>query len=245
MLDVHDLVKTYDALRAVDFLSLSVAPGEILGLVGPNGAGKTTALRCITGIIPPTSGRVLIGGFDIESQAVEAKRLLAFVPDEPKLFDHLTTWDHVVVMSRIHGVADGHERGRQLLTELELRDKLDSYPTELSRGMRQKLMIALALLHRPRLLLLDEPLTGLDPAAMRAMRERIAAVAAEGVAVILSSHILPLVETLCSRILIMGRGRMILEGTLDGIRAALPELGVEADLESLFLKATEGARTEE
>lgn len=240
MLEVQDLVKTYGAVNAVAGLSLRVAPGEILGLVGPNGAGKTSALRCACGIIPPTSGRIAIGGHDLAADPVEAKRRLAFVSDEPRLFDHLTAWDHVLFMSRMYGVPDGHERGRALLVELQLGDKLDAFPSELSRGMKQKLSIALALLHRPQVLLLDEPLTGLDPAAMRRMRERIAQVASEGVAVLLSSHILPLVETLCSRVLIMNRGTRVIEGTLDEIRAGMPDLDSQADLEEIFMRATGG-----
>ena len=238
MIHVNELTKTYESLRAVDGLSFRVAPGEILGLVGPNGAGKTTALRCMAGIVPPTSGSIAIDGRDLQRDPVEARRRLAFVPDEPRLFDHLTAWDHVLLMSRIFNVPDGHERGRALLEELQLGDKLDAFPSELSRGMKQKLSIALALLHRPRALLLDEPLTGLDPGAMRRMRERIASVSEDGVAIILSSHILPLVETLCSRILIMSRGRKVVEGTLDEIRATLPDLSGEADFEEVFLRAT-------
>ena len=244
MIEISDLVKTYGTLTAVAGLSLRVAPGEILGLVGPNGAGKTTALRCACGIIPPTSGTIAIAGHDLATDPVEAKRGLAFVSDEPRLFDHLTAWDHVLVMSRLYSVPDGHDRGRRLLEELQLADKLDAFPSELSRGMKQKLSIALGLLHRPKVLLLDEPLTGLDPAAMRRMRERIATVAAEGVAVLLSSHILPLVETLCSRVLIMNRGTKVIEGTLDEIRAGLPDLDAGADLEDIFMKATGGGEGE-
>lgn len=238
VIEASSLVKTYGPLRAVDGLSFRVEPGEILGLVGPNGAGKTTALRCLAGIVPPTTGRIEIGGFDLQRHPVDARRRLSFVADEPRLFEHLTAWDHVLVMSRIFGVADGHERGRRLLTELQLDDKRDSFPSELSRGMKQKLSIALALLHRPQSLLLDEPLTGLDPSAMRRMKDRILQVAGEGTAVLLSSHILPLVETLCSRVLIMSRGRKVLDGTLAEIRAALPDLSGSADLEEIFLRAT-------
>ena len=241
MIEAIELVKTYGDVRAVDGLSFTVAPGEILGLVGANGAGKTTALRCLAGIIPPSSGRLLINGNDVRgsgTEAVEARRQMAFVPDEPRLFDHLTAWDHIQVMSRIFGVPDGHERGAGLLAELQLSDKRDAFPSEMSRGMKQKLSIALALLHRPRAILLDEPLTGLDPGAMRKMKDRIARTRDEGAAVILSSHILPLIETLCSRVLIVAHGKKVLEGTMDEIRAALPELSGAADLEEIFLRAT-------
>ena len=238
MIEAQALVKTYDDRRAVDGLSLAVQPGEILGLVGQNGAGKTTTLRCLSGIIPPTEGRVRIAGFDIVAQPVDARRQLAFVPDEPRLFEYLTAWDHVLVVSRIYGVEDGPERGLQLLHDMDLADRRDAFPGELSRGMKQKLVIVLALLHRPQALLLDEPLTGLDPGAMRHMRERIARTAAEGVAVILSSHLLNLVETTCSRVLIMARGRALQVGTLDEIRRAIPDLAADASLEDVFMRAT-------
>src|SRR5262245_25611536 len=240
MIEVDRLVKTYGALTAVSGLSLTVAKGEILGLVGPNGAGKTTTLRCMTGIIPPTAGHVRIAGFDLATQPLEAKRRLAFVPDEPRLFDYLTAWDHLSITSRLYGVTDGAARAKQLLDEFELGDRRDAYPSELSRGMKQKLMVAMALLHRPEALLLDEPLTGLDPAAMRRMKTRIQDSAASGVAVILSSHMLHLVEELCERVVVVVRGKKVLDGTLDEILQASPGLAGDADLEAIFMRAVEG-----
>jgi len=240
MIEVDGLVKTYGTVQAVMGLSLTVRKGEILGLVGPNGAGKTTTLRCMTGIIPPTSGRVRIAGFDLMAQPLEAKRRMAFVPDEPRLFDYLTSWDHLIITSRLYGVADGAARAKILLDEFELGDRRDSYPSELSRGMKQKLMVAMALLHRPEAILLDEPLTGLDPAAMRRMKSRIQAAAVSGVAVILSSHMLHLVEELCERVVVVVRGKKVLDGTLDEIRQASPGLAGDADLETIFMKAVEG-----
>jgi len=240
MIEVDGLVKSYGTVRAVQGLSLTVRKGEILGLVGPNGAGKTTTLRCMTGIIPPTSGRVRIAGFDLMAQPLEAKRRLAFVPDEPRLFDYLTSWDHMIITSRLYGVEDGAARASLLLDEFELGDRRDSYPSELSRGMKQKLMVAMALLHRPEAILLDEPLTGLDPAAMRRMKTRIQTSAASGVAVILSSHMLHLVEELCERVVVVVRGKKVLDGTLEEIRQASPGLSGDADLEAIFMKAVEG-----
>ncbi|MCH2253691.1 MAG: ABC transporter ATP-binding protein, partial [Vicinamibacterales bacterium] len=165
MIEIQDLVKAYDGFRAVDGLSLRVEPGEILGLVGPNGAGKTTTLRCLAGIIPPTSGRIAIAGFDLRQRPIEARQRLAFVPDEPHLFDHLTALDHLILFSRLYGVADGSTRAETMLAEAGLHEQRLSFPGELSRGMKQKLVVACALLHRPEVLVLDEPLTGLDPAA--------------------------------------------------------------------------------
>ena len=239
MIEVEGLVKRYGSVQAVDGLSLSVARGEILGLVGPNGAGKTTTLRCLTGIIPPSAGRIRLSGFDLALQPVEAKQRLAFVPDEPRLFDYLTARDHLTLTARLYGVKDGRERGDALLDEFELGDRRDAFPSELSRGMKQKLMVAMALLHHPESLLLDEPLTGLDPAAMRRMKDRIRSAAGEGVAVVLSSHILHLVEELCPRVAIIVKGRIAFDGTLQEIRRNLPELGVDADLEAIFMHAIE------
>ena len=231
MIEVNDLSKTYGELKAVDGLSLRVEAGEILGLVGPNGAGKTTTLRCLAGIIPPGGGRVSIDGHDLATEPVEAKRKLAFVPDEPRLFDYLTAVDHLAVISRLYGVEDGEQRGIQLLEEFGLAERRHSFPSELSRGMKQKLIVAMALLHRPRALVLDEPLTGLDPAAMRRMKDRVRRTAADGAAVIVSSHMLHLVEEVCSR--------KLLEGSLEEIRRSIPELDGEADLEEIFIRATQ------
>jgi len=240
MIEVDGLVKTYGSVHAVSGLSFTVAKGEILGLVGPNGAGKTTTLRCMTGIIPPTAGRIRIAGFDLLAQPVDAKRRLAFVPDEPRLFDYLTAWDHLMITSRLYAVADGAARAESLLTEFELGDRRHAFPSELSRGMKQKLMVAMALLHRPEAILLDEPLTGLDPAAMRRMKTRIRDTAQSGVAVILSSHMLHLVEELCERVVVVVKGKKVLDGTLDEIRKASPGLAGDADLEAIFMKAIEG-----
>jgi ABC-2 type transport system ATP-binding protein len=237
------LVKTYGPFRAVDGLSFHVERGEILGLVGPNGAGKTTTLRCLSGIVPPASGTITIAGFDLAANPVEAKRRLAFVPDEPRLFEHLTAWDHVLVMARLYNTADGAERGAALLLEFGLADRRDAYPAELSRGMKQKLLAALALLHRPEALVLDEPLTGLDPAAMRQFKDVILRTAAGGAAVLVSSHMLHLVEEICPRVLILQHGRALLAGTLDEIRAGLPGVEAEAGLEEIFLRATGGTPT--
>jgi len=238
MIEIDRLVKTYEGFLAVDGLSLSVGKGEILGLVGPNGAGKTTTLRCLAGIIPPTSGSIRICGFDLEEEPIEARRRLAFVPDEPHLFDHLTVLDHLTLFARIYGVSDAEERGKRLLEENDLGDQHHAFPGELSRGMKQKLIISCALLHEPEALVFDEPLTGLDPGSMRRTKRTIVKTAASGASVIVSSHMLHLVEEVCDRVLIVQHGKRILEGTLDEIRTSLPDLSGEADLEEIFLRAT-------
>ncbi len=240
MIEIHDLVKTYGNFAAVDGLSMTVGAGELVGLVGPNGAGKTTTLRCLAGILPPTAGRITIAGRDLATEPVEARRQLAFVPDEPRLFENLTVDDHCKVIGRIYGVADAAQRAGDLLAQLELADRRQAFPAELSRGMKQKLMIALALLHRPAALILDEPLTGLDPGAIRRMKRTLLDQAAAGTAVLVSSHLLALVQEICGRVVIVQQGRQVAAGTLAEIRAALPGLDADADLEEIFLRATEG-----
>jgi ABC-2 type transport system ATP-binding protein len=237
VIDVSDLTKLYGDFTAVDGLSFHVVPGEVLGLVGPNGAGKTTTLRSIAGIIVPTRGRIRVAGFDLAEHPIEAKRALAFIPDEPQLFEHLTVEEHLKFVGRLYGVADAAERAGPLLEEVELSEKRRSLPGELSRGMRQKLAIACGLLHRPAALLLDEPLTGLDPVGIRRMKATIAGRAAAGAAVILSSHLLHLVEELCTRLLVIQRGRAVAYGAIDDIVAARPHLAGRA-LEDVFLDLT-------
>src|SRR5439155_1168356 len=174
--------------------TVEVAPGEVLGLVGPNGAGKTTTLRSLVGIVRPTRGSISIGGRDLDRDPVGAKRQLAFMPDEPRLFDYLTVEEHLRFTGRLYDVRDAEARIPALLRELELAEKAGALPDELSRGMKQKLAIACGLLHEPKALLFDEPLTGLDPAGMRRMKETIVERARQGAAVMLSSHLLHLVE---------------------------------------------------
>ena len=239
LIQIEKLVKDYAGHRAVDGLTVTVAAGEILGLVGPNGAGKTTTLRCLAGIIPATSGQIRIGGHDLMEAPVEARRALAFVPDEPHLFDHLTVSDHLALFARLYEVADHGTRAEQLLRDNELWDRRHAFPGELSRGMKQELLLSCALSHSPKVLVLDEPLTGLDPAAMRRTKRTISATAAAGAAVVASSHMLHLVEEICGRILIISNGRCAVVGTLDEIRATVPDLSGDADLEEIFLRATE------
>jgi ABC-2 type transport system ATP-binding protein len=237
MIAVHDLKKLYGDFPAVDSMSFDVLPGEILGLVGPNGAGKTTTLRCIAGIIAPSGGTISIAGHNIRSDAIEAKRALAFIPDEPHLFEYLTVEEHLRFIARLYGVTDIESRGAAILAEMELTEKKRSLPGELSRGMRQKLAIACGLLHNPSALILDEPLTGLDPAGMRRMRATIIARANAGAAVILSSHLLNLVEELCTKMLVVRQGKCVAYGTIDSIIAAHPELE-GLPLEDVFLALT-------
>jgi ABC-2 type transport system ATP-binding protein len=237
-ISLEHFVRTYGSFTAVDDLSLEVASGEIVGLIGPNGAGKTTTLRSLAGILRPTAGRVRIDGYDLVLAPLEAKRRLAFMPDEPHLFEYLTVMEHLRLVARLYGVPDVERRARGLLDELELVGKEQALPGELSRGMRQKVLIACGLVRDATTLLFDEPLTGLDPIGIRRMRETILVRARAGAAVLLSSHLLHLVEEVCTRVIIMDRGRKIADGTVAELasRADLAEAG--SSLEQIFLHVT-------
>jgi ABC-2 type transport system ATP-binding protein len=237
MIRVSKLVKRYGDFTAVHDLSFSVEPGEVLGLVGPNGAGKTSTLRSLVGIIPITSGRVELAGHDLTNDPVAAKSEVAFVPDDPQFFEQLTVREHLQFIARLYGVPDVATRGAALLERLELTERRDKIPAQLSRGMRQKLAIACALLHRPKVLLFDEPLTGLDPAGIRRMKETLKHEAESGAAVILSSHLLHLVEELAHRILVLCEGRSIAVGSIEHVTASRPELE-GLGLEEVFLALT-------
>jgi ABC-2 type transport system ATP-binding protein len=240
MIRVVGYHKTYRDLTAVAGLSFDVPAGAILGLVGPNGAGKTTTLRALAGIIPPTRGQLIIAGHDIVADPVAAKRQLAYVPDEPRLFDTLTVWEHLAFIASAYSVADFEPQAEQFLATFELTEKRDTIGQELSRGMRQKVAIACAYLHDPRVILFDEPLTGLDPHAIRLLKATIVARAAAGAAIVVSSHLLALVENLCTDLLILQRGRAVFFGPMAGARERFGALGGEASLEDVFFRAIEG-----
>jgi ABC-2 type transport system ATP-binding protein len=237
-ISVQQLRRTYGTFTAVDDLSFEVGRGEIVGLIGPNGAGKTTTLRTLAGILKPTSGRVIVDGHDLAVDPIEAKRRLAFMPDEPHLFEYLTVQEHLRLVARLYGVPDFDRRAHDLIVELELTGKEDALPGELSRGMRQKVVIACGLVRDASVLLFDEPLTGLDPIGIRRMRDTITRRARQGAAVVLSSHLLHLVEEVCTRVIIMAKGRKVADGTVKDLaeRAELATAG--SNLEQIFLEIT-------
>jgi ABC-2 type transport system ATP-binding protein len=243
VIEVTGLSKTFGTFTAVRDLSFTVRPGEVLGLVGPNGAGKTTTLRAIAGIIPPTTGQVRLANHDLLTEPLQAKRTLAFFTDEPRLFDYLTVRQHLNFVARLYAVADHEAIARPLLEELEIADRVDSLPAELSRGMKQKLAIACGLLHAPQVLMFDEPLTGLDPLGIRRMKDSILKRAQAGAAIILSSHLLHLLEEVCSHVLILKRGEKIADGTLAEIRARFGNGDANANLEDVFIRATGGTES--
>jgi ABC-2 type transport system ATP-binding protein len=235
---VAGLTRSYGALVAVADLSFAVGAGEIVGLIGPNGAGKTTTLRALAGILKPTGGTVSIGGWDLATHPLEAKRRLAFMPDEPHLFEYLTVEEHLRLVARLYAVNDFEARSRTLIDELELAGKEGALPSELSRGMRQKVVIACGLVREAAVLLFDEPLTGLDPRGIQRMRQTIVRRASAGAAVLLSSHLLHLVEEVCSRVIIMDQGRKVADGTVQELAARADLATTGSNLEEIFLTVT-------
>jgi ABC-2 type transport system ATP-binding protein len=240
MIEVSQLRKNYGTFAAVKDLSLTVRPGEVLGLVGPNGAGKTSTLRCLAGIIPATSGTIRIAGHDLAADPVAAKRALAFFADEPRLFDYLTVRQHLAFVARVYGIREHEAIAQPLLEEFEIADKADQLPGELSRGMKQKLVIACGLLHGPAVMFFDEPLTGLDPLGIRRMKNSIIARARAGAAIVLSSHLLHLLEEVCTHVLILKRGEKIADGTLAEVAARFGNGEASVSLEEVFIRATGG-----
>ncbi|MHC5538686.1 ABC transporter ATP-binding protein [Singulisphaera rosea] len=237
---VEDFHKSYDRTVAVAGISFRVEPGEILGLVGPNGAGKTSTIRALAGILNPTRGRLFIDGHDVERTPLAAKAVLAYIPDDPALFESLTVWEHLQFVASAYRVRDWVKKASSLLEQFALLEKRDALASELSRGMRQKVAICCGYLHDPRAIILDEPLTGLDPRGIRNLQESIRDRAASGASVIVSSHLLALVEDLCTSILVLHRGRVLLHTSLEDLRRKLAEDGRSDTLQDHFFRLTEG-----
>jgi ABC-2 type transport system ATP-binding protein len=238
-LSVASLVKSYPTLTAVRDLSFSVKPGQVLAMVGPNGAGKTTTMRCIAGILPATRGVISIGGADLAASPVDAKKRVAYVPDDPKLFDNLTVWEHLEFIAAAYELRAWELLANQWLERFELAPKRDTPTSELSRGMRQKIAVIAAYVREPAFIMLDEPMTGLDPRGIRTMKDSIREQARAGAGVMLSSHLLALVEDLCDALLIMHKGQRMFFGSVSEARAQFASQG-DASLEEVFFRATEG-----
>jgi ABC-2 type transport system ATP-binding protein len=221
---------------AVDGLDLTIARGQLYALLGPNGAGKTTTLRMVAGLLAPDAGRIEVLGSDLASDPAAAKRRVAYLPDEPLLYDKLNPVEYLEFVAGLWGIdaKAAAPRARELLAWLDLEAHAHELTEGFSRGMKQKLALAGALIHAPELLILDEPLTGLDAGAARQVKNLLLSHVASGGTVILTTHILEVAERLAQRIGIIQHGRLIAEGTLDELRVASPD----ATLEDLFLQLT-------
>jgi ABC-2 type transport system ATP-binding protein len=234
---LEDLTKVF-AKPAVDHLSLRVRAGELYALLGPNGAGKTTTLRMVAGLLKPTSGSIRVFGVDALADPAAAKQLIAWAPDEPMLYDRLTPMEYLEFVAGLWGVEPdlAIPRAEELLTWLGLWDNRAERCEGFSRGMKQKTALAGALIHDPQLLILDEPLTGLDAAVARQVKDLLQERVKSGATVILTTHILEVAERMADRIGIIQNGRLVADGTLDELRARTGE--GKATLEDLFLELT-------
>ncbi|MFV2069097.1 MAG: ABC transporter ATP-binding protein [Pirellulales bacterium] len=239
MIDVDDFHKVFSDQVAVAHLTFQVEPGQTLGLIGPNGAGKTTTLRALAGILPASRGRLAVAGYDVQHDPLAAKARLAFVPDEPPLFHDLTVAEHLSFYASVYGVEDAIIKARQLLEQFDLDRKYNTAASDLSRGMRQKLAICCAFLHDPQVILLDEPLTGLDPRGIRTYKEALRERAARGAAIIVSSHLLAMVEDVCTHVLILERGTQRFYGSLEQLRDTFACQDGAASMETIFFAATQ------
>ena len=235
MIETVNLQRAYSGRLALHDLSLRVEPGEILGFLGPNGAGKSTTVKILTGMIKPDGGRATVAGFDVVSAPLEVKKRIGYVPESAALYESLSAREYLDLVASLHHLPVEATRARieDLLTRFELSAAMDQRLTEFSKGMKQKVLIVSALLHRPEVLFLDEPLTGLDANAALVVKELLRGLAAQGRTIFFCSHVLEVVERVCTRIVIIDRGRVIAEGTAAAIAAAAGQPTLERAFVSL------------
>lgn len=231
MLQIEHLTKTYGEKKAVDDLSLHILPGEIYGFIGHNGAGKTTTLKSVAGILRFDAGEIRIAGTSIRTDPLACKRKLAYIPDNPDLYDYMTGIQYLNFIANIFGVsaADRQVRIRELAERFELTNDLAQPIAAYSHGMKQKLAIIAALLHEPKLILMDEPFVGLDPLASHQLKTQMKAFCAQGGAIFFSTHVLEVAEKLCDRVAILRKGQLVREGAMEQVRG-------DDTLEEVFLE---------
>ncbi|HEX6768386.1 MAG TPA: ABC transporter ATP-binding protein [Candidatus Binatia bacterium] len=245
MIQIRSLSKHYGKLAAVDNLNLEVARGEIFGFLGPNGAGKTTTIRCMMGILKATAGQVLLDGHDVVGAAQQAKAISGFIPDRPFIYEKLSGSEFLNFVGKLHRVdaARLSKRIAELLEHLELTPWQDELVESYSHGMKQRLVVCGALIHEPRILVVDEPMVGMDPKGARTLKDLFCALAGGGTTVFLSTHSISVAEEICHRIGIIRKGRLISCGTMAEIHRQAR--GSNGNLESVFLELTHEAETDE
>lgn len=237
MIQIENVTKTYSStIRAVDNLSFTVNNGEIVGFIGPNGAGKTTTLKMLTGILKPDSGTILINDFDMQKEPLKAKQVIGYIADSPDMFLRLKGLEFMNLISDIYQVSTElrKERIKTFATRFDLADVLDKPMQSYSHGMRQKMMVAAALVHDPAVWILDEPLTGLDPKSAYNLKNMMREHADAGNSVLFSTHVLEVAEKLCDKVIIINHGKSLFYGTLDELATQYPDM----DLEKIFLEMT-------
>ena len=239
MLQIKQLTKHYGTKTAVDGLTLTIQPGEIYGFLGPNGAGKTTTLKCCCGILQPDSGEVFVDGVSMQKEPLQAKRKLAYLPDDPKLYEYMTGIQYLDFIANVYGVGDAAraERTRIYSERFDLNDALSQPIGAYSHGMKQKLAIISALLHAPKLILMDEPFVGLDPLASHQLKQTMRAFCDAGGAIFFSTHVLEVAEKLCDRVAIIKNGTLVRSGPIEKVRG-------DASLETVFLELEGGQDAE-
>jgi ABC-2 type transport system ATP-binding protein len=242
---VETLVKKYGAFTAVDGVSLSVAPGEIHGFLGPNGAGKTTTIRMIAGLLKPTSGKITINGHDLAQAPEEAKASLGFIPDRPFIYEKLTAGEFLRFHGGLYGMGgdEVEARAAEMLDLFELGRWQGELVESFSHGMKQRLVMCAAFLHRPRAVLVDEPMVGLDPRGARLIKDIFRHMSEKGVAILMSTHTLEVAQEMCDNISIILRGQIIARGTVDELLALAG--GEDEQLTPVFLKLTGGSGLQE
>src|SRR5947209_4303182 len=243
MIHLDSVSKEYGLKTAVADLSLDIPAGELFAFLGPNGAGKTTTIKLVCGLLFPTSGTVTVGGFDMQREGDRARQLLSYVPDLPFLYEKLTGREFLHFIADMYGLPAevGRERVARVIDQFNLQEFVDDLTERYSHGMRQRTVFASALVHEPRVLIVDEPTVGLDPRSVRQLKDLLRREADGGTTVFLSSHSLDVVEELADRIAIVDHGRLISCGTLETLRT---QAAVDGSLEEVFLKMTETARAE-
>lgn len=240
ILQINGLRKQYGKFTAVDHIDLTVPYGQVFGILGPNGAGKTTTLRMITGLIQPTAGQIVIDGKDMSTQTIEAKSITGFIPDRPYVYDKLTTFEYLRFIAGLYNLdaKAAADRMREMLKLFGLLEWGDSLIESFSHGMKQRLVFAGALLPRPKLLIVDEPMVGLDPKGHKLIKELFVTLTRdEGMTILLSTHTLEVAEEVCTQIAIVNHGRIIARGTLDELRIESGE--GQGSLEQVFLRLTQ------
>jgi ABC-2 type transport system ATP-binding protein len=245
MIAVENLVKRYGGFTAVDGVSLNVAPGQIHGFLGPNGAGKTTSIRIIAGLLKPTSGRVMVNGHDLTAQPEAAKAALGFIPDRPFIYEKLTAGEFLRFHAGLYGMRedDIDTRTTEMLEIFELSRWRNELVESFSHGMKQRLVMSAAFLHRPTAVLVDEPMVGLDPRGARLIKDVFRRMADNGVAILMSTHTLEVAQEMCDRISIILKGKIIAHGTVAELRALAGT--PDDELTPVFLKLTGGSGLQE
>jgi ABC-2 type transport system ATP-binding protein len=239
MIQTINLVKEYANIVAVNGVNLEVKPGEVFGFLGPNGAGKTTTIKMIVGTLQPSSGKVLIDGIDVAENPIEAKRITGFIPDRPYIYEKLTAMEFLLFVAGLYNMEPGfaEKRGLELLGLFGLSDWADQLVEQFSHGMRQRLIMSSAFLHQPKLIVVDEPMVGLDPKGARLVKKLFREAADSGMTIFMSTHTLEVAEELCDRIAIIQNGTVVSCGTMDELRARSRS---GAGLEQIFMELTGG-----